>query len=257
MLASRRRCELEDGIVKHAAAALDAVSKQYGSGSQGVLALDDVSFSIVDGDFVSVMGQSGSGKTTLLNLIAGLDTPSTGRVLVSGKDMGRLDDAERSELRLRHIGLVFQTFNLFPSFSVEENVAWRLNFSGLSWRDSVRRASDALDEVGIAAAARYRRPAELSGGEQQRVAIARALVTQPQLLLADEPTGNLDSQTGQTILNLLIQLNVGRGVTIMLVTHSAYAATCGRRTIELSDGHVIRDVVAPRADRANVIPLRE
>src|SRR2546426_8448492 len=173
------------------------------------------------------MGPSGSGKSTLLNLIAGLDTPTNGRVIVGGQELTHLSDDARSDLRLRHIGFVFQSFNLFPTFTAEENVAWPLGFVGLRWRAAKVRAAEVLEQVGVDTAARSRLPAELSGGEQQRVAIARALVTEPRLVLADEPTGNLDSQTGRAILDVLLQLNTQRGLTVIMVTHNAFAATYG------------------------------
>jgi putative ABC transport system ATP-binding protein len=235
---------------------LDRVSKQYGSGAQAVPAIAEVSLQVPAGEFLSVMGPSGCGKSTLLNLIAGLDTPTSGHVHVAGQDMVRLSDDARSDLRLRHIGFVFQGFNLFPTFTVEENVGWPLEFLGVRWRQARQRAAAALEQVGVDLSARDRRPAELSGGEQQRVAIARALVTEPQLLLADEPTGNLDSRTGQAILDLLRRLNGQRHLTVILVTHSAFAATYGHRTVELRDGRIVREVKAPRDPTARVVPLR-
>jgi putative ABC transport system ATP-binding protein len=237
--------------------ALRGVSKAYSSGRHQVQALSDVSLEIPTGEFVSVMGRSGSGKSTLLNLMAGLDVPSGGTVCVAGCDLAGLSDDRLSDLRLRRIGFVFQGFNLFPSFSVLENVAWRLEFVGTPRRRARVEAAAVLEEVGIGTDAGDRRPAELSGGEQQRVAIARALVTRPQILLADEPTGNLDSQTGTHILHLLRALNRERRLTVVLVTHSTFAATVGHRTIELSDGCIIRDVRAPAAPRGEVIPLRD
>ncbi len=229
-----------DGVI------IDHVSKRYGDGPQAVTALADVSVNVRVGEFVSIMGPSGSGKSTLLNLIAGLDTPSAGRVIVGGEDLAALSDDGRSLLRLRHIGFVFQSFNLFPTFTAEENVAWPLEFLGVSWREACSRADAALVHVGLNSGARRRRPAELSGGEQQRVAIARALVTRPGLLLADEPTGNLDSKTGQEILDLLRGLNAEEGLTIILVTHSAAAAEHGHRTVELRDGCVVREQTVGR-----------
>ena len=221
--------------------ALEEVSKQYGGGPASVAAVSEVSLRIPAGDFVAILGPSGSGKSTLLNLIAGLDSPSAGRVLIGGRDLGYLRDNARSDLRLREIGFVFQSFNLFPTFTAGENVAWPLEFLGVGWREARRRAEEALAQVALPPAAAGRRPAELSGGEQQRVAIARALVTEPRLLLADEPTGNLDSQTGQTILDLLRRLNVERRLTVVLVTHSALAASHAQRTIELRDGRIVRE----------------
>lgn len=236
---------------------LERVCKSYGHGDLAVIALDDVNLAVPKGEFLSVMGPSGSGKSTLLNLIAGLDTPSRGRVLVEGDDLAYLSDNARSRLRLRCIGFVFQGFNLFPTFTAEENVAWPLEFIGVRWRSALARAAAALARVGIEAAARHRRPAELSGGEQQRVALARALVTEPSVLLADEPTGNLDSNTGRAILDLLRELNAERSLTVVLVTHSAFAATYGHRTVEIRDGKLQRDFRSPgEPASARVIPLR-
>ena len=224
---------------------VEDVSKRYGDGSSAIEALRGVSLAISEGQFVSITGPSGCGKSTLLNLIAGLDSPTRGRIVVDGHDLAALSGDERSDLRLKHVGLVFQSFNLFPTFTVEENVATPLEFLGVRWRDARAMANRALDRVGIPASAYRRRPAELSGGEQQRTAIARALVTAPQILLADEPTGNLDSRTGQRILDLIRELNGTQNLTVLLATHSVFAATYGHRTIELSDGAIIRDIEAP------------
>ena len=239
------------------AIALERVSKVYGAGDTTVAALRDVNLNVPSGEFLSVMGTSGSGKSTLLNMIAGLDTPTSGRVVVGGEDLAYLSDNARSRLRLRRIGFVFQSFNLFPTFTAEENVGWPLEFLGVSWRVAAERAAGALVQVGIEAAARRRCPAQLSGGEQQRVAIARALVTEPELLLADEPTGNLDSVTGRTILDLLRELNVERRLTVVLVTHNVFAATYGHRTVEIRDGHLHSDFRIPGdSGTGRVIPLR-
>ena len=224
-----------------AAVTLDHVSKRHGCGPGAVTALDDVSLEVGTGEFLAIVGPSGSGKSTLLGLIAGLDTPTTGRVLVGGENLARLSDDRRSDLRLGRIGFVFQAFNLFPTFTIEENVAWPLEFLGVSWREARQRAAAALVLVGLAEPAHARRPAELSGGEQQRVAIARALVTQPELLLADEPTGNLDSRTGAAILDTLRDLNQARCLTVVLVTHGAVATTHATRRVELRDGRVADD----------------
>jgi putative ABC transport system ATP-binding protein len=229
---------VEDGIV------LEGITKAYGSGAARVTVLGDVTLSIPSGQFVSIIGPSGSGKSTLLNLIAGLDVPTSGRVLVGGNDLGALSDDGRSDLRLRRIGIVFQSFNLLSTFTVEENVRCPLEFAGERERIAVARARAALAEVRLPEATFRRRPAELSGGEQQRAAIARALVTQPQLLLADEPTGNLDSATGQVVLDLLRRLNLEKRLTVLLVTHSPFAAKYGDRTVELRDGRIVRDVSA-------------
>jgi putative ABC transport system ATP-binding protein len=234
--------------------ALKRVSKHYGSGPQGVAALRAIDLTVPEGQFLSVMGASGSGKSTLLNVIAGLDSPNSGEVVVLGRDLAELSDDERSDLRLEHIGFVFQSFNLFPTLTVQENVGWPLKFRGLRWKDAARQAAAILQQVGIDSDAHGRRPSELSGGEQQRIAIARALIAKPALLLADEPTGNLDSRTGQAVLDLLRSLNQERKLTVVLVTHSAFAATYGHRTIEIQDGSIVRDVQAPR-ERGRVVPL--
>ena len=207
------------------------------------------------GEFVSIMGPSGSGKSTLLNPVAGLDTPDTGRILVDGRDIAGLSDDARSDFRLNRMGFVFQQFNLLSTFSIEENVAWPLEVLGCSGRQAMLAAHDALSQVGLMPEVYRRLPNELSGGEQQRAAVARALVTTPAILLADEPTGNLDSWTGQTVLDLLGRLNRERQLTVILVTHSAVAATYGDRIVELKDGRV-RDVRATR-QHSRVVPLRE
>ncbi len=233
---------------------LDRVSKRYGAGPSAVAALTDTSLTVPVGEFLSIMGPSGCGKSTLLNLIAGLDTPDTGSVIVAGSDLAQLSDNARSALRLHHVGFIFQAFNLFPTFTVRENVAWPLEFLGVRWREARQRAEASLTQLSVEPAKFDRRPGELSGGEQQRVAIARALVTAPTLLLADEPTGNLDSRTGQTILDLLRTLNIERRLTVIMVTHSTLAATYGHRTVELQDGHIIREVTA--GEESRVVPLR-
>jgi len=234
---------------------LNGVSKRYGHGAGAVVAIDDLTLRIPSGEFVSIMGPSGCGKSTLLNLIAGLDTADAGQVVLDGRDLARLSDNARSDLRLHRIGFVFQSFNLFPTFTVEENVAWPLEFCGQGWRAARARAHAELARVDIPCSAFARRPTELSGGEQQRVAIARALVTDAVLLLADEPTGNLDSHTGQTILDLLRRLNAEHHLTVLMVTHSTLAATYGHRTVELRDGRVVREVRAGRDPGARVVAL--
>jgi putative ABC transport system ATP-binding protein len=218
---------------------LENITKVHGHGPQAVTALRDVSLAVEPGEFVAVVGPSGSGKSTLLNLAAGLEVPTRGRVAIGGEDLARLSDDARSDLRLRQIGFVFQSFNLLPTFSAEENVAWPLEFVGVGRRESRRRASRTLERVGIPDAARGRRPAELSGGEQQRVAIARALVAEPRLVLADEPTGNLDTRTGRTVLELLRTLNREQRMTVIMVTHGALGTSVVDRTVELRDGRLV------------------
>jgi putative ABC transport system ATP-binding protein len=218
--------------------ALEGVSKSYGRNGASSAAVAEVCLEIAAGEFLAIMGPSGSGKSTLLNLIAGIDVPSRGRVIIDGHDLSALSDDDRSDFRLRHLGFVFQSFNLLPMFTAEENVTWPLEVLGVSSRTARQRAASVFDQLAISAEARRRRPAELSGGEQQRVAIARALIAEPHLLLADEPTGNLDSANGAAILDLLSQLSRERGVTILLVTHNATAAAAAERIIELRDGRL-------------------
>lgn len=224
---------------------VDRLVKAYGSGHGTVEALREVSFEIPEGQFVSITGPSGCGKSTLLSLLAGLTDPTSGRVVVAGQDVAALSPDARSDLRLRTIGIVFQSFNLLPTFTTLENVAVPLEFQGVPWRDARRRAVAALAAVRVPESAHDRLPSDLSGGEQQRTAVARALVTEPAILLADEPTGNLDSRTGQAILDLLAELNAARKLTVVMVTHSTFGAMYGHRTIELADGRVVRDVIAP------------
>ena len=227
---------------------LQDVTKTYGADGQTFRALDGVSVVIEPGEFVSIVGPSGSGKSTLLNMMAGLDAPTTGQVFVKGHDLARMSDAALSDLRLREIGFVFQSFNLFPALTAADNVAWPLEFAGVK-RARIRAAvSDALASVGMARR-EARRPAELSGGEQQRVAIARALINRPSIILADEPTGNLDSRTGDSILDLLSDLNERDGVTVIMVTHRSDAVSWASRTIEMCDGRILsaqREVIACR-----------
>jgi putative ABC transport system ATP-binding protein len=220
---------------------LERVSKRYGSGPHSTLAVADISLQVRRGEFLCLMGASGCGKSTLLNLIAGLDAPDGGRVVVAGQDLAALSDNARSDLRLNHVGFVYQGFHLLPTFTVEENVVWPLELQGLRGHEARQRARIVLDQVGIAHAAQRRLPSELSGGEQQRTAIARALATKPLLLLADEPTGNLDSHTGVAILDLLQDLNHTESVTIVMATHGAFAAAYGHRTVELCDGRIRRE----------------
>jgi len=230
--------------VSHVIIELADVSKSYGTGRLVTRVVSRLNLRIRRGEFVSIMGPSGAGKSTLLNLIAGLDTPDAGRVIVSGIDLQTLTDAQLAGMRLRKIGFVFQAFNLLPALTVGRNVAWPLQFAGFSRREQRARALEALERVGMADYA-MRRPAELSGGEQQRVAIARAIVAGPEILLADEPTGNLDSHTGQHILNLLVALSREANATVVMVTHSVLAASHGDRTLELEDGRILREVRAP------------
>jgi putative ABC transport system ATP-binding protein len=213
------------------------VTKTYGTGTARVEALRGIDLTLSRGEFVAIMGPSGSGKSSLLHLLAGLDRPSTGSIRLGGVDMAVLDEDERALLRRRQIGLMFQSFQLLDTLTAEENVALPLAIAGCSADDASRRAAQMLGSVGLAHR-RQHRPHELSGGEQQRVAIARALVIEPLLLLADEPTGNLDSVQGDKIMTLLRQLVEERRQTLLMVTHDAEHAARADRIVHLRDGRI-------------------
>jgi len=215
-----------------------SLTKEYPSGGQRLTVLRDVSFMIPNGARVAIVGPSGSGKTTLLGLLAGLDTPTAGKVLLDGADLSALDEDARARVRGEKVGFVFQSFQLIPSLSAQENVQVPLELRGE--RDAAARAGDLLARVGLAGRGHHL-PAQLSGGEQQRVAIARAFVNKPKLLFADEPTGNLDAATGQRIIELLDTLNRDEGTTIVLVTHDSALAERTQRIIRLRDGVVTSD----------------
>ena len=218
---------------------LTGVSKSYGMGKV-VQALSNISLQIGPAERVAVMGPSGSGKSTLLNLICGLDEPTTGSVKVDGLELSDLTDDARTRLRREKIGMVFQTFNLLPTLTALENVAFPLRLQGLAKKDAEHRAASMLEHVGLKDRAIHR-PDELSGGERQRVAIARALIFRPPLLLGDEPTGNLDSASGEEILRLLDSLQQEYGSTFLMVTHNAQAASYCNRIITLHDGRIVQD----------------
>jgi putative ABC transport system ATP-binding protein len=224
---------------------VEDVRKTHWMGERAVYALDGVSLRIARGDYLAVMGASGSGKTTLLHLIGCLDRPSSGRIRLDGTDVSGLDDDALSQLRSRRIGFVFQAFHLIPQLSVAENVELPLIYQGVEAKQRAERARRMLASVGLAERAEHR-PSELSGGECQRVAIARALVAEPDLLLADEPTGNLDSRTGDEIMDLLADLHA-KGVTIVLVTHDPIKAERARRRIEMRDGRVVSEAAGAAA----------
>ena len=229
---------------------IDGVIKRFGRGGAQVEALRGVTLHIPEGEFVTVAGASGCGKSTLLNLVAALDDPTEGSVVICGEDLSRLTEGARSNLRLRQIGFVFQGFNLLPRLTVEHNITWRVEQLGFTRRRARQRARSVLEQAGVPPKVWLRYPGELSGGEQQRVATARALVNEPRLLLADEPTGNLDSTTGTRILDLLSSLNVERRMSVILVTHDPLASTYGQRTVELRDGRIVTDVGSLAASRA-------
>ena len=216
---------------------LQNIVKIYKLGDVEVIALDGVTCRIEAGEMVSIMGPSGSGKSTLMNLVGCLDRPTSGKYMLDGKDVSNLKDDELAEIRNKKIGFVFQSFNLLPQATTVANVALPLVYSGVD--NKHERALEALELVGMGQRAKHR-PSEISGGEQQRVAIARALVNNPALILADEPTGNLDTQTSKGIMLLLKRLN-SQGITIVLVTHEVDIAAYTNRTIHLRDGKIISE----------------
>lgn len=230
------------------------VSKAYRQDSGPVFqALRNVSLSVNAGERVAIIGASGSGKTSILNLIGGLDQPDEGSIAVDGRQLSGMDDNALSDFRLKRIGYVFQSFNLLPHLTVEENIAVPLLLSGTGRRESRDRAREVAASVEMAGKV-HRRPYELSGGEMQRVAIARAVVHDPILLLADEPTGNLDSHTGAVILTLLGRLNEERGVTLLIATHSDQCKRIADRIIGIRDGRIVSDEVKePLADPVRMI----
>jgi ABC-type lipoprotein export system ATPase subunit len=215
--------------------------RHYRMGETLIRAVDGISFKVRAGDFVALLGASGSGKSSLLNLIAGLDRPTSGAVIVQGKDLAKLSREELAQHRLHTVGMVFQSFNLIPSMTLIENVELPMRFAEVERGQRASLAQQALERVGLTARMNHR-PSELSGGEQQRASLARALINRPQLLLADEPTGNLDSRNGTEIMNLIREFNQTLGMTVILVTHErALAERYTRRTISLADGKVIDD----------------
>ncbi|HEX5632754.1 MAG TPA: ABC transporter ATP-binding protein, partial [Gemmatimonadales bacterium] len=215
----------------------EGLTQSYLSGGRELTVLSDISFELEAGGFLSIVGPSGSGKTTLLGLLAGLDRPRAGRVVLDDVDLAALDEDARARLRAERVGFVFQTFQLIPTLTARENVQVPLELLG---RDGGERADELLARVGLARRGHHY-PAQLSGGEQQRVALARAFANRPRILFADEPTGNLDSATGATIVELLLELNRDLGTTIVLVTHDLGLAARARRTIRLADGRVVSD----------------
>jgi len=235
---------------------LEDIRRYYTLGTEVVHALNGVSFEVSKGEWVAIIGQSGSGKSTLMNVLGCLDTPTAGRYWLNGKDVSHMSDNELADIRNREIGFVFQTFQLLPRETALGNVELPLIYRGLRAKQRRERARAALDQVGLSNRVTHR-PNELSGGQRQRVAIARALVTDPSLLLADEPTGNLDSATGQEIIGLFEQLHRA-GHTICLVTHEPTLAARCPRAIRLSDGLIVNDGPGPqvalesRPERARV-----
>lgn len=218
---------------------LEDIFKVYAVGDTDVAALDGVNLTLERGEFVSIVGQSGSGKSTLLQVLGCLDTPTQGSYLLEGNDVTRLPDRELSRIRNQHFGFIFQAYNLLPDLPALENVEQPLVYAGVNARQRRERASALLDRVGLADRLRHY-PNQLSGGQQQRVAIARALVNDPTLLLADEPTGNLNTEAGDRVLQILTELH-GEGTSVVMVTHDARIARVAERRVELMDGEVIHD----------------
>lgn len=212
------------------------VSKVYKMGKEKVIALNNVSLKINDGEFVAIVGPSGSGKSTLMHLVGGLDTPTKGSIYIDNKDISKLKDKEMSKYRNQTIGFVFQSFNLENTQTALENVMMPLIFAGVSSKERKEKAKKALEMVGLGDKMKHK-PTEMSGGQRQRVSIARALVNEPQIIFADEPTGNLDSKNGELIMKLLDDLN-SRGYTIIMVTHNLEEAKKSKRIIKIKDGEV-------------------
>jgi putative ABC transport system ATP-binding protein len=220
------------------------LSKRYNHEKVPVQALNGVSIAIEKGEFTAIVGPSGSGKTTLLNILGGLDEPTTGTVTVSGTDLFAMPEKERIRFRLHHIGFVFQAYNLIPVLTAKENVAFVLQMQGLPASDYERRSLALLESVGLSDKV-DQRPGELSGGQQQRVAVARALASEPDFVLADEPTANLDSKSTSNLLDIMERLNRERGVTFIFSTHDARVVERARRVITLVDGEVATDEHRP------------
>lgn len=219
---------------------LENITKTYRMGEETIHALSGIDLTVAEGEFVALVGPSGSGKSTLLHIIGGLDSPTSGKVIIAGQDLSKASDKELSRYRNRSVGFVFQTFNLHPTYDALENVALPLIFSRMPRPERLKLAREALETVGLAERA-FHRPNQLSGGERQRVSIARALVVQPKLILADEPTGNLDSKTGDRVIELLARLNKEKGLTLLLITHDLDIASNAPRTLFLRDGAIIEE----------------
>jgi len=233
---------MNDSATSAVAIELRDVRKTYENGALKVPVLFGITFNVDRGEYLAIMGPSGSGKSTLMNLIGCLDRPTSGTYVLDGVDVERLDDNALAELRLRKLGFVFQGFNLLARTDALRNVALPLFYAGVPTKKRLARAMEALAEVGLADRAHHQ-PSQLSGGQQQRVAIARALINDPAVLLADEPTGNLDSKTSDEIMALFGKLHAS-GRTIIMVTHDEHVAANARRTIRLLDGLVVADTVA-------------
>ena len=221
--------------------AIEALKKAYMMGNQEVMALDGIDLKIGANEYVAIMGPSGSGKSTLMNILGCLDTPTSGRYVLGGEDVSAMKPGELAQVRSRRTGFVFQSFNLLPRYNALENVALPLIYQGVPRAERMERARKALEEVGLSGRMEHR-PAEMSGGQRQRVAVARALVGRPDIILADEPTGNLDTQTSVEVMKLFEKI-YRQGNTILIVTHEEDIAACARRIIRLRDGRIESDIV--------------
>lgn len=216
------------------------LSKKYGENEATVTALDQVSFSVEKGEFVTVMGASGSGKSTLLNLLGGLDYPTEGKVLYHDKDIFNMNDEELSRFRLKTIGFIFQSYNLIPELTVRENIVLPAEIA--KEKPDEDRMAQIIESLGLSDRLSHL-PGQISGGQQQRAAIARALINRPEILLCDEPTGNLDQKSGENVMQLLKMLNKDYGITILMITHDAKIAEQTSRTINISDGKIVNETI--------------
>ena len=232
------------------------LTKVYQMGEDEVHALNGATFTIEKGEMVAIMGPSGSGKSTLMSIIGCLDVPTSGSYILDGVSVENMEDTQLAEIRGRKIGFVFQQFNLLARTSALENVMLPLTYAGISGKDRQERARNALERVGLSDRTHHA-PNELSGGQQQRVAIARAIVNEPAILLADEPTGALDSKTGVEIMELFQSLHREHGQTVIVVTHDSYVARHTNRIIKLSDGHIVSDEVNPHPIKAGTPRVEE
>jgi putative ABC transport system ATP-binding protein len=220
---------------------LRKVCKVFGEGELAVHALRDVDLDISKSDFVCLSGPSGSGKTTLLNMVGGLDRPTSGEITVADQRVDQMDKGELAEMRLRNIGFIFQAYNLIPVLTARENIEFVMQLQGVEADIRQQKSTEILEEVGLAGL-EDRKPAELSGGQQQRVAVARALVSEPALILADEPTANLDSVTAENLMDLLRHLNDEHGITFVISTHDKLVMSHARRLLKMHDGKIIDDI---------------
>ena len=239
--------ELEGDVVP--IVEVSGLTKVYGSGDTAVTALDSVDLTVEEGEFVAIMGPSGCGKSTLLNLVGGLDKPTSGTVRIGGDDIAEMDDATVTKMRRRRLGFIFQFFNLIPVLDAAENAALPLTLDGVAPAEARRKAQEWLIKVGLDQRL-HSRPDQLSGGQQQRVAVARALVTEPDLILADEPTGNLDSKSGDEIADLLKLASTEWNRAVVMVTHDVRIASHAGRIVFMRDGAIVDDVRMPSGDGA-------